>query len=86
MTPLRDDIAAYDKDRRELEAKHAGQWAVFHAGQFVGVYGDFQEAAGVAVDRFGAGPYLIRQIGVEEVRVSPTLTFRPAHTHGAGRV
>lgn len=46
MTSLRDDIAAYDKARNEPETKHAGEWGLFHAGQFVGVYADCQEAAG----------------------------------------
>lgn len=86
MTVLGKDIAAYDRQRRELEAVHRGKWAVFHAGEFIGVYDDFEAAASEAVERFDQGPYLIRQIGVEEIRLSPTLTFRPAHSYGAGGV
>ena len=86
MTALRDDIAAYEKVRADLEAKHRGQWAVFHSGQFVGVFPGFEEAATTAVDRFGSGPYLIRQIGVEKVQLSSTMVFRPSHAHSAGGI
>ena len=37
MSALRGDIAAYDRAKSGLEAKHRGQWAMFHSGQFVGV-------------------------------------------------
>jgi len=86
MSALRNDIAAYDRARSKLEAKHPGQWAVFHAGRFVGVYPDFQAAASDALELFGEGPYLIRQIGVESIQLSSTLVFKPAHAHSAGRL
>ncbi|HEY2658844.1 MAG TPA: hypothetical protein VGI79_03925 [Caulobacteraceae bacterium] len=82
MTALHDDIAAYDQARLELEAKHHGEWAVFHSGGFVGVYPEFETAASEAVERFGVGPYLIRQIGVEAIQLSSAMVFRPAHAHG----
>ena len=85
MTVLRDDIAAYERRRKALEAEHSGRWAVFHAGEYVGVFPDFEQAASEAVERFGAGPYLIRQIGVEAIQLSSALVFRPAHA-GAGGV
>ena len=84
MSALRDDIAAYDRARSELEAKHRGCWAVFHAGQFVGVYPEFEAAASETIERFGDGPYLIRQIGVEAIPLSSAMVFRPAHAHGPG--
>jgi hypothetical protein len=86
MSVLRDDIAAYDRARSELEAKYAGQWAVFHSGDFVGVYSEFEAAASDALEQFGAGPYLIRQIGVEAIQLSSAMVFRPAHAHGASRI
>jgi hypothetical protein len=86
MTKLSNEIAAYDRARPELEANHSGEWAVFHAAQLVGVYPDFERAASDAVERFDAGPYLIRQIGVEKIQLSSAMTFRPAHAHGPGGV
>lgn len=86
MTALRHDIAAYEGARAELETKHRGEWAVFHSGDLVGVFGGFEEAATEAVERFGNGPYLIRQIGVERIQLSSTMIFRPSHAHSAGGV
>ena len=86
MSALSEDIAAYDRAKPELEANHLGEWAVFHSGRFVGVYTDFENAASDAVEQFGEGPYLIRQIGVEAIQLSSAMIFRPAHAHGAGRV
>jgi hypothetical protein len=86
MSVLRDDIAAYDRARPELEAQHPGEWAVFHSGHFIGVFSDFEGAASEAVERFGAGPYLIRQVGVEAIQLSSAMVFRPAHAPGPGGV
>jgi hypothetical protein len=86
MTVLRDDIAAYDRVRPELEAKHAGAWVLVHAGRLIGVFPVFESAASQAVEQFGAGPYLIRQVGVEAIQLSSAMVFRPAHVHGPGGV
>ncbi len=86
MSALSDDIAAYDQARPQLEAKHRGEWVVFHSGRFVGVYPEFENAASEAVERFGEGPYLIRQVGVETIQLSSAMIFRPAHAHGASGV
>lgn len=86
MTALRRDIAAYEQARTRLENEHRGEWAVFHSGDLVGVFSDFEGAATEAVERFGSGPYLIRQIGVEKIQLSSTMMFRPSHAHSAGGV
>jgi hypothetical protein len=86
LTALRRDIEAYDLARTELEANHRGEWVVFHSGTFVGAYREFESAATEAVERFGNGPYLIRQVGVEAIQLSSTMIFRPAHAHRAGGV
>lgn len=86
MTVLRDDIAAFDRMREDLEAKHANEWVLFHGGQFVDAFADFESAATVAVDRFNAGPYLIRQVGAQPVQLPGGMLFTPAHILGASRV
>ncbi|MEI9964982.1 MAG: hypothetical protein WDM92_09995 [Caulobacteraceae bacterium] len=53
MTTLRDEIAAYESMRSELEAAELGKWAVVHDRALVGVFEDFQSAAQAAVERFG---------------------------------
>ena len=64
---IAEEIAAYEKMRENLEANHLNEWVVIYKGEFIGAYSDFQEAAAEAIERFGRGPYLIRQVGVEDV-------------------
>ena len=59
---LKTELAAYDRMRAELEAKYTDEWAVVHGDELVGVYTNFQDAARDAGQRFGYGPYLIRQV------------------------
>jgi hypothetical protein len=85
MGVLGDDIAAFDRMRAELEANHLKQWALFHRGAFIGAYPDFEAAAAAAVERFDAGPYLIRQVGAPPaVQLPGGMVFTPAHALGAG--
>jgi hypothetical protein len=83
MTVLRDDIAAFDRMRRELEAKHRHAWVVFHGGQFVGAYADFEAAAADAVERFDAGPYLIRQVGAPPIQLPGGAIFTAVRSRPA---
>ncbi len=86
MTVLSDDIAAYDRMRSELEARHRNQWVVFHRGRLVGAFADFEAAAASAVERFDTGPYLIRQVGAPPIQLPGGMVFTPAHGLGAGRL
>ena len=70
---LDENIAVYDAMRAQLEQEYFGQWVVFHDREFVGSYDEFEDAADVAVTRFGRGPYLIRQVGIHEVVCIPTV-------------
>ena len=63
---LKENIAAYESMREQLEADYLGKWVVFYDEELIGTYNEFQDAAQEAVDRFDEGPYLIR-----EVRTSP---------------
>ncbi len=83
---LQIEIAAFDNMRKVLESKYRGQWVVFHGGDFIGHYPSFQAAAAEAEERFDTDPCLIRQVGVELVHVTSTMTFRPAHAHSSRRV
>ncbi len=57
-------IVAYEACRDEMERDHLGEWVVFHDEQCAGSYDSFEHAAEDAIARFGAGPYLIREVGV----------------------
>ena len=86
MAVLRDDIAAFDRMRDELETKHFNEWVVFHQGAFIDAFTDFESAAEAAVDKFGTGPYLIRQVGAPPVQLPGGMIFTPAHYLGSSRV
>lgn len=79
MAELRDDIAAYDAIRADLESDSLGQWVLFHDSRLEGKFGSFEEAAQTAVHRFGRGPYLIRQIGAGSVTLPASVMYRPVH-------
>ena len=77
MAQLEREIAKYEELRSELERDHFGQWVVIYSGKLVGTYDDFQEAARNAVQNFGRGPYLIRQVGAPPMVMPASLLYRP---------
>lgn len=78
MTGLDREIAAYDAKRAELEARYLGKWVVFHGGAMIGAFDDFDTAAREAVSRFGAGPYLLRQVGAPDLILPASVMYQPA--------
>ena len=65
MADIKLEIAAYERMQSDLERKHMGKWVVVHDEQLIGAYEDYWDAVDVAVRRFGRGPYLIREVGVD---------------------
>ena len=63
MAALSKEIAAYRRMRGIVEADHFGEWVLVHDEQLVSSFDSFEAAAQVALERFGRGPYLIRQVG-----------------------
>lgn len=87
MTVLRDDIAAFERMRAELEASHDKEWVVIHDGELQGVFREFEEAATLAVDRFGSGACLIRQVGAPAaIQLPGGMVFTPSHALSSGRI
>jgi len=68
MSTLDEDIAFFETQQADLEARHMSKWVLVHDLKVESVFDTFEEAANVAVDRFGAGPYLIRQVGASLAR------------------
>jgi len=84
MSVLKDDIAAFERMRAQLEAEHDREWVIFHGGAYVGAFKDFEAAAEEALERFDVGPYLIRQVGAPPVQLPGGMVFTPAHSLGPG--
>lgn len=84
MSELERDIAAYRDLQSDLEAKDMGKWVVLQGGKLAGSYDSFDLAAGDAVQRFGRGPYLIRQVGAPPVTLPASVMYQ--HRHGTDKV
>ena len=67
MTDIDREIAAYETMRAELENQHMGEWIIVSGEKLIGVFSSFDEAARDAVQKFGRGPYLIRQVGAPPI-------------------
>lgn len=74
-TALEADIAAYEAQKVELEAKFLGKWVVFYQAKFVASFPDFNAAAQTAAEQFGRGPYLIRQVGQAPVILPASVVY-----------
>ena len=81
MTTLSQQIAVYEEMRNVLEADYFGKYVIFHNRTFIGAYDSFQDAAVVAVERFGRGPYLIRQVGAGPVTLPASILYRPVNAN-----
>ena len=77
---LEQNIEAYDAMRETLEEHYLHKFVVFHDAAFVDSFDSFHNAASVAVQRFGRGPYLIRQVGASRrIPMPASVAFRPVH-------
>lgn len=63
MLESQEDNSAYAAMREDLETSTLGKWALVYRKELIGTYGSYEEAAKLAFERFGGGPYLIRKIG-----------------------
>jgi hypothetical protein len=86
MSELKEEIAAFDTMRPELEAKSLGKWVLIHNRELIGTYDSFDEAAKEAVHRFGRGPYLIRQVGAPPVSMPASVMYHPVYGNGQMRI
>ena len=84
MSTLTKEIASYESMRSELETDHLGKWVIVHDEELVGIFDTFEDAASRAVEQFGRGPYLIREIGAPPVTLPASVLYRPV-TGYAGR-
>ncbi len=84
MTTLSEEIVAYESMQRSLELNHLGKWVVIRDKTLSGIYHSFQDAAENAVEQFGSGPYLIREVGSSPVTLPASILYRPVVDNAAG--
>ena len=80
---LSKEIAAYEGMRRELETDHSGRWVIVYGEPLVGLYDTFEEAAEYAIERFGRGPYLIREVGAAPITLPASVLYYLVATSAA---
>jgi hypothetical protein len=86
MTDIDREIVAYGTMRAELENRHMGEWVLIFGESLIGVFASFDEAAMNAVQKFGRGPYLIRQVGAPPVSMPASVMYHPEYAKHEVRV
>ena len=67
MTPLENEIRAYEEQRPELERQYPGKYVVFYGREYIGPFDTLDLAAHAAARWHGQSTFLIRNIGVNEI-------------------
>ena len=74
---LSKELTIYNQNKARFEAMNRWRWVVIHEDEIVGFYDDFQDAADVAVTKFGRGPYLIKQVGETPQPLPASVLYNP---------
>ena len=75
MTDIQNEIEAFETMQAQLEAEHKGEWIVMRERKIINFYQTFELAAAEALRLFGRGPYLIREIGGEPLRLPVSVMY-----------
>lgn len=77
---LRLELEAYEEKKQELTKHYPGKFVLFHGKELIGSFDTFDNAAKEAVQKFGKGPYLIRQVGgVTGMPLPASVAYRPVY-------
>lgn len=79
MSPIEDEITAYEALQVELEAKNMGQWVLMRDRKVIGLFPSFEQAAAEGLRRFGRTSYLVREVGAEPIKLPVSVIY---HQHG----
>lgn len=69
------NLGAYEKLKQKLESEHMGKWALISNGELILTEDTFEKVAEKAVEKFGSGPYLIKQIGAPPVTLPASVVY-----------
>jgi hypothetical protein len=79
VAALDTELAAYRQQAAQLEASYLGKWVLFKGADLIAIYDTFETAAEYAVERFGRGPFLIRQVGAPPIVMPISVAYNPGH-------
>lgn len=83
MATISEEIVAYESIQRSLENDRNGKWVVIQNKNLFDIYDPFENAAEDAVEQFGAGPFLIRKVGVALVTLPASVLYKPVFNDAA---
>lgn len=76
---LATENSVYESRKEQFEKEHNQEWVVIHESEVVGFFPNLQEAADAAIERYGKGPYLIRQVGVPDLPLPLSMFTKPIY-------
>lgn len=77
---LDENIKVFISMADELNEHYNNKYILIYDGQFIDSFDTFNNAAQVAVRRFGEGPYLIRQVGApSEMPLPASIAYQPCY-------
>ncbi len=79
MDALDKDISAFEKMRENFETNYMGKWVLLHDEKMIGAFDTFNDAAHEATQKFGKGPYLIREVGVKNQSLPASVLYQQIH-------
>lgn len=66
---LTNEIAAFLRERAQLQSTHALSWVVFSDQTFQGAFDEYEPAVRFAVSNFSNRSFLVRKVDAEDERV-----------------
>ena len=75
------ELQTLKKHQAHLEQEHAGKFVLIHGHEVVNTFDSFENAAWEGRRQFGDGPFLIREIGINEIRLSPAVVYGLTRAH-----
>lgn len=63
---LSKEVEAFLRERTTLQKQHASQWVVFAEERYRGAFDNYEGAVRFAIERFGGGPFLVRNVDAED--------------------
>jgi hypothetical protein len=76
MADLSLEMKVYESMKESLESNYSGKWVLIHGNELIEIYDKFEDAAEDAVNKFGNGPYLIRQVGAIQTFLPSSMLFQ----------
>ncbi len=69
------EIALFEARKHELESTQWGKFVVIRGNEVLGAFDTLEIAGYAAAQKYGAGPYLIRQVGAPPWRLPAWFAF-----------